>query len=62
MKLDRVSVAVATAGICTFLNLYTPQAILPTLATQFQPAKASGVAAAGAVPCPQSTKVSPRPA
>jgi predicted MFS family arabinose efflux permease len=35
MKLDRVSVAVATAGICTFLNLYTPQAILPTLATQF---------------------------
>jgi YNFM family putative membrane transporter len=30
-----VSVAVATAGICTFLNLYTPQAILPELAAQF---------------------------
>jgi predicted MFS family arabinose efflux permease len=35
MKLDRVSVAVATAGICTFLNLYTPQAILPALANEF---------------------------
>lgn len=35
MNLHRVSPAVATAGICTFLNLYTPQAILPTLASQF---------------------------
>jgi predicted MFS family arabinose efflux permease len=28
-------VAVATAGTCTFLNLYTPQAILPALASEF---------------------------
>lgn len=35
MRLDRVSLAVATAGICTFLNLYTPQAILPSIAAEF---------------------------
>ncbi len=35
MKFDRVSLAVAAAGFCTFLNLYTPQAILPSLAAEF---------------------------
>ena len=35
MKFDRLSLAVAAAGICTFLNLYTPQAILPSLAAEF---------------------------
>jgi predicted MFS family arabinose efflux permease len=33
--IDRRTAAVATAGICTFLNLYTPQAILPTLTESF---------------------------
>lgn len=35
MKPDRISLAVAIAGICTFLNLYTPQAILPAIAAAF---------------------------
>ena len=35
MTLDRVSLAAAAAGISTFLNLYTPQAVLPALATSF---------------------------
>jgi predicted MFS family arabinose efflux permease len=29
------SIAVATAGFCTFLNLYSPQALLPALAREF---------------------------
>ena len=28
-------IAVATAGFCTFLNLYSPQALLPELAREF---------------------------
>lgn len=35
MTLDRVSLAAAAAGIATFLNLYTPQAVLPSLAASF---------------------------
>jgi len=35
MTLDRVSLAAAAAGISTFLNLYTPQAVLPSLAATF---------------------------
>ncbi len=35
MRPDRVPVAVAAAGMGTFLNLYTPQAILPQLADAF---------------------------
>ncbi len=35
MAIDRVAVAVAAAGIASFLNLYTPQAILPSLAAAF---------------------------
>ncbi len=35
MTFDRRAAAVAAAGISTFLNLYTPQAILPSLASAF---------------------------
>jgi predicted MFS family arabinose efflux permease len=35
MKLDRIPLAAAAAGISTFLNLYTPQAVLPSLAADF---------------------------
>ena len=35
MRLDRVALAAAAAGISTFLNLYTPQAVLPSLAESF---------------------------
>ena len=35
MTRDVLPIAVAAAGICTFLNLYTPQAILPALAAEF---------------------------
>jgi predicted MFS family arabinose efflux permease len=35
MRLDRVSLAAAAAGISTFLNLYTPQAVLPSIAASF---------------------------
>jgi YNFM family putative membrane transporter len=35
MRAENVAVAVATAGVATFLNLYTPQAILPALAAAF---------------------------
>jgi predicted MFS family arabinose efflux permease len=33
--IDHRTAAVAVAGICTFLNLYTPQAILPVLTDSF---------------------------
>jgi predicted MFS family arabinose efflux permease len=32
---DPRKIAVATAGFCTFLNLYSPQALLPALAREF---------------------------
>ena len=35
MVVDRRIIAVAVAGLCTFINLYAPQAILPSLAEAF---------------------------
>jgi YNFM family putative membrane transporter len=35
MRLEPRKIAVATAGFCAFLNLYSPQALLPALARQF---------------------------
>src|SRR5512133_2032564 len=35
MRLDPRKIAVATAGFCTFLTLYSPQALLPSLAREF---------------------------
>jgi predicted MFS family arabinose efflux permease len=35
VKFDRISLAAAAAGMSTFLNLYTPQAVLPSLAASF---------------------------
>jgi MFS transporter, YNFM family, putative membrane transport protein len=35
MRLDSRTFAVATAGFCAFLNLYSPQALLPALAREF---------------------------
>jgi predicted MFS family arabinose efflux permease len=35
MGLDPRKIAVATAGFCAFLNLYSPQALLPALAREF---------------------------
>ncbi len=33
--MDRRGIAVVTAGLCTFLNMYPPQAIMPALADSF---------------------------
>ena len=35
MRFERIPLAAAAAGISTFLNLYTPQAVLPSLAATF---------------------------
>ena len=35
MIIDRPRIAVATAGFCAFLNLYSPQAVLPQLAASY---------------------------
>lgn len=35
MRVEPRKIAVATAGFCTFLNLYSPQALLPALAREF---------------------------
>src|SRR5882672_10691938 len=35
MRLDPRKAAIATAGFCAFLNLYSPQALLPALAREF---------------------------
>src|SRR5437763_6894345 len=35
MRFDPRKVAIATAGFCAFLNLYSPQALLPELAREF---------------------------
>jgi len=35
MAVDPHKIAVATAGFCTFLNLYSPQALLPALSREF---------------------------
>src|SRR5580658_3934327 len=35
MAFDTRSLAVATCGFCAFINLYTPQALLPALSQEF---------------------------
>jgi MFS transporter, YNFM family, putative membrane transport protein len=40
MHFDRRRVAVALAGCCTFLDLYTPQALLPSLAAELHVSEA----------------------
>ncbi len=35
MTVDSRNIAVPVAGFCTFLNLYSPQALLPTLSREF---------------------------
>src|SRR5688500_14526505 len=35
MVVDSRNVAIAAAGFCAFLNLYSPQALLPALAQEF---------------------------
>src|SRR4030088_78998 len=35
MAIDPRKIAVATAGFCAFLTLYSPQALLPALAREF---------------------------
>ena len=35
MRFDPRKFAIATAGFCAFLNLYSPQALLPALANEF---------------------------
>jgi YNFM family putative membrane transporter len=35
MRLDPRQIAIATAGFCTFLTLYSPQALLPVLSREF---------------------------
>ena len=35
MSFDRRRLAVATAGFCAFVNLYSPQALLPQLSREF---------------------------
>jgi MFS transporter, YNFM family, putative membrane transport protein len=50
MPIDRRKIAVATTGFCAFLNLYSPQALLPELAREFaaSPAEMSSVMTASA--------------
>ena len=35
MAVDSRNIALPIAGFCTFLNLYSPQALLPTLSREF---------------------------
>ena len=35
MAFDIPALAIATAGFCAFVNLYSPQALLPDLAAEF---------------------------
>src|SRR6476661_2038866 len=51
MRLDPRKVAIATAGFCAFLNLYSPQALLPELAREFGvgPAEISTIMTASAL-------------
>ena len=50
MPIDPRKIAVATTGFCAFLNLYSPQALLPELAREFAagPAEMSSVMTASA--------------
>src|ERR1700751_2030550 len=45
MQLEPRKIAVAIAGFCAFLNLYSPQALLPALAPEFNvgPAEISAI-------------------
>ena len=49
MSIDPRQVAIAVAGFCAFLNLYSPQALLPALAREFDvgPAGISSIMTAG---------------
>jgi len=49
MPFDPRSLAVATAGFCAFVNLYSPQALLPELSREFNvgPGEISGLMTAG---------------
>jgi YNFM family putative membrane transporter len=49
MTLDLRSFAIATAGFCAFINLYSPQALLPELANEFHvgPSEISTLMTAG---------------
>jgi MFS transporter, YNFM family, putative membrane transport protein len=49
MAIDSGKIAVATTGFCAFLNLYSPQALLPELAASFgvSPAEISTIMTAG---------------
>src|SRR5580704_10883215 len=49
MSLDLRSFAIATAGFCAFINLYSPQALLPELAHEFNvgPSEISTLMTAG---------------
>jgi len=49
MPIDPRQVAIAVAGFCAFLNLYSPQALLPALAREFGvgPAEISSIMTAG---------------
>jgi predicted MFS family arabinose efflux permease len=49
MSLDLRSFAIATAGFCAFINLYSPQALLPELANEFHvgPSEISTLMTAG---------------
>jgi MFS transporter, YNFM family, putative membrane transport protein len=49
MSLDLRSFAIATAGFCAFVNLYSPQALLPELASEFNvgPSEISTLMTAG---------------
>jgi MFS transporter, YNFM family, putative membrane transport protein len=51
MRFDPRIMAVATAGFCTFLDLYSPQALLPVLAREFNvgPAQISTIMTASAL-------------
>jgi MFS transporter, YNFM family, putative membrane transport protein len=51
MPLEPRKIAVATAGFCAFLNLYSPQALLPALAREFNvgPAEISAIMTASAL-------------
>jgi MFS transporter, YNFM family, putative membrane transport protein len=51
MPVDPRQVAIAVAGFCAFLNLYSPQALLPALAREFAvgPAEISSIMTASAL-------------
>jgi predicted MFS family arabinose efflux permease len=51
MSVDLRQVAIAVAGFCAFLNLYSPQALLPALAREFGvgPAEISSIMTASAL-------------